>query len=406
MVKINNISITGLRGVRQDLSIPLNGKSALIYGDSGSGKSTLSDVFEWFFYDRIDHLIPEIGRKGYEGLRNIFLNDNELGSLLLEFTNGEYNSEKTIEFKNGNLKAKLSNESEDFTDYLSASQEENLILCYNELITFVLSSKSNKLRALSDIIGYSKVTDTRDVLRTVYNRLSKEIKTKGFDNLINHQNSQIIEQFDQNITSDEQFIDVVKELVKPFNLGIKIEVLKDINEVLNEIKKPDDSKEVKQEIFLVKIKESLVNLPTNLDELEKQYKDYKTKFNAIVSDIEKLKKLTIEKLLTAGKELLSSEGYLENNCPLCLEVKDKTELLTDIKRRITRLEEIKKEQKELIEFNTTIQQQITATIRPLQSLLDDKQIDEKGIAVHKKNIEAVVKAIKKYHEQLKNKGCW
>jgi len=155
MVKINNISVAGLRGVRYDLSIPLNGKSALIYGDSGSGKSTLSDVFEWFFYDRIDHLIPEIGRKGYEGLRNIFLDNNELGTLLLEFTRGEYNSKKTIEFKNGNLKAKLSNDSEDFTDYLSASQEENLVLCYKELITFVLSSKSEKLRALSDIIGYS-----------------------------------------------------------------------------------------------------------------------------------------------------------------------------------------------------------------------------------------------------------
>ncbi|HDY68222.1 MAG TPA: hypothetical protein ENH85_10555 [Candidatus Scalindua sp.] len=403
MVKINNISVTGLRGVRHDLSIPLNGKSALIYGDSGSGKSTLSDVFEWFFYDRIDHLIPEIGRKGYEGLRNIFLDDNELGSLSLEFTKGEYNSEKTIEFKNGNLKANLSNDSKDFTDYLSASQEENLILCYKELITFVLYSKSDKLRALSDIIGYSKVTDTRDVLRTVYNRLSKEINTKGFDNLINHKNSQIIEQFDQNVTSDEQFIGVVKELVKPFNLDMKIEVIKDINEVLNKIKKPDDSKEVKQEIFIIKIEESLVNLPSNLDELEKQYTDYKAKFNAIVSDIEKLKKLTIEKLLTTGKELLSSEGYLENNCPLCLAEKDKAELLTDIKRRITQLEEIKKEQKELIESNTAIQQQITATIGPFQSLLDDKQIDEKSNADHKTNIEAVVKAIKKYHEQLKTK---
>ena len=69
----------------------------------------------------------------------------------------------------------------------------------------------------------------------------------------------------------------------------------------------------------------------------------------------------------------------------------------------THLEEIKKEKKELIESNTTIQQQIAATIGPLQSLLDDKQIDEKGNAIHKTNIEVVVKAIKKYHEQLKTK---
>lgn len=402
-MKINNFSITGLRGVRHDLSVPLKGKSALLYGDNGSGKSSLSDVFEWFFYDRIDHLIPEIGRKGYEGLRNIFLDDNDPGLLSLEFTKGEYNCEKAIELKNKNLKTKLSNDSEDFTDYLSASKEENLILRYKDLVTFVLSSKSKKLETLSEIIGYSKVTDTKDALQTVYNRLSREIKSKGFDNLINHQNSQIIEQFDQNITSDEQFVEVVKELVKPFKLDMKIEILKDINEVLAKIKKPDDSKEVKQDTFLVKIEESLVNLPTNLDELEKQYKDYKNKFDAIVSDIEKLKKLTIEKLLSAGKELLSDESYTENSCPLCLKDQDMAELLSKIKSRIIELEEIKKEQKVFKESISDLQQQITATVSPIQSLLDDKQIDEKGNADHKTNIEAIVKAVKKYQEPLKIK---
>lgn len=400
-MKINSLSISGLRGVRHELFVPLNGKSALLYGDNGSGKSTVSDVLEWFFCDRIDHLIPEIGRKGYEGLRNILLDDNTPGSLSLKFTNSDYNCEKTIEAKKDNLKTKLTNNSKDFTAYLSASQDENLILRYKDLVTFILSSKSEKLGALSEIIGYSKVTDTRDVLRTVYNRLSKEIKSKGFDNLINHQNSQIIEQFEQNITSDEQFVEVVKELVKPFKLNMKIESLKDINEVLAKIKKPDDSKEVKQETLLQKIEESLVNLPANLDELEKQYKNYKKQFDAIVSDIHKLKKLTIEKLLTAGKELLSSESYKENNCPLCLKEQNKEELLSKIKSRIAELVEIKKEQKELTESNAALQQQITETTRQLHALLDDKQIDENGNASHKTNIDATVKAIKKYHGPLK-----
>ncbi len=404
MVKINSISITGLRGVRHDLAIPLNSKSALLYGDNGSGKSTLSDVFEWFFYDRVGHLAgEEIGRKGYEALRNIFLDEDMPGSLTLEFSKSKYNSEKTIELKRGILKSSLTNDSESFSEYIDASQEENLILRYRELVTFVLASKADKLRALSDIIGYSKVTDTRDTLRTVYNRLSRDIKSKGFDNMINHQQSQIIEQFGQNVNTDEQFIEVVMALVKPFKLGIKIETLKDVNEVLTKIKKPDDSKEIKQESFLVKIGESLVNLPANLDEVERLYKDYQTKFEAIVSDIEKLKKLTIEKLLDVGKEILSSDDYTENNCPLCLEEQDKPELLTSIKTRLAELEEIKKEQRELKETRTSLEQQITATIRPLQSLSDDKQIGEKDNANHKTNVEALVKVIKKYQEPLKVK---
>lgn len=404
MVKINNISVTGLRGVRHNLAIPLNGKSALLYGDNGSGKSTLSDVFEWFFYGKVSHLVSEeIGRKGYEALRNIFLNDDEPGLLALEFSKGDYDGEKSIELKNDILKATYSNESGTFTDYINVSQQENLILRYRDLIKFVLSSKSEKLKALFDIIGYSQVTNTRDTFLTVLNRLSREIKTKNFDNQTQHQQSQIIEQFSQNVTNDEQFIEVVKELVEPFSLGMKIDDLKDVNEVLEKIKKPDDSKEINQETFLLKIEENLLNYPVNLDELEKQYKGYKTKFDAIVSDIDKLKKLTIEKLLTVGQELLSGEGYTEDNCPLCLEEKSKAELLSDIKVRITELIEIKSEQRRLNESKTILQQQTTATLRLLQSLSDDKQVDEDGNTEHKKNIETLLKEVKKYQEQLKVK---
>lgn len=238
MVKINNISVTGLRGVRHNLAIPLNGKSALLYGDNGSGKSTLSDVFEWFFYGKVSHLASEeIGRKGYEALRNIFLNDDEPGLLALEFSKGDYDGEKSIELKNDILKATYSNESGTFTDYINVSQQENLILRYRDLIKFVLSSKSEKLKALFDIIGYSQVTNTRDTFLTVLNRLSREIKTKNFDDQAHNQQSHIIEQFSQNVTNDEQFIEVVKELVEPFSLGMKIDDLKDVNEVLKNNKK-------------------------------------------------------------------------------------------------------------------------------------------------------------------------
>lgn len=404
MVKINSISVNGLRGVRHNLALRLKGRSALLYGDNGSGKSSLSDVLEWFFYDKIEHLSgEEIGRKGYEAMRNIFLDDEESGSLDLGFTKGYFDSEKTITLNNGNLKTKQSNSDDEFSQYLDASQEENLILRYKELATFVMSSKSDKLRALSEIIGYGKVTDTRDTLRKVFNRLSKEIKTKNFDNQINHQQGLIIEQLGRNVTSDEQFIEVVKELTKPFNLKTKVEVLKDINTILNKIKKPDDSKAVKQETFLVKIVDNLVNLPVNLDEIESQYSVYKGQFEAIVSDIEKLKKLTLEQLLATGENIVGNESYTDDNCPLCLEEKNKTELLTSIKTRIIELEGIKKEQKKLVESKNSLQHQITLTLRLLEPLLFDKQASDKTNKNHKTNIDAIIKGIKSYQELLKVK---
>lgn len=402
MVKISNISVTGLRGVRNNITIPLDSKSALFYGDNGSGKSTLSDVFEWFFYDKVEHLTgEEIGRKGHEALRNIFLADNDPGSIFLEFTKEDYSGGKLIEIKRDSLRSTYSKNSDVFTGYLETSQKENLILRYKDLVTFVLSSKSDKLRALSNIIGYSQVTSVRDTFLTVFNSLSREIKTKNFDGQISHQQGQIIEQFGQNVTSDENFIAVVEELVKPFALDIKIEKLNDINEVLRKIKTPDDSKALKQEAFLIKIEESLVNLPVNLDELEDRYKDYKNCFDGIVSDIEKLKKLIIEKILTAGQDLLSDESYVEDNCPLCLEEMNKVQLLSDIKARITELNEIKSEQKKLKDSKTILELQITTVLQLLQMLFHDKQINEENNDRHKKNIETLINEIDKYNKQIK-----
>ena len=402
MVKLNNITISGLRGVRYNLELPLNGRSALVYGENGSGKSTVSDVIEWFYYDKVEHLAgEEIGRKGYEALRNIFLKDDDPGSLKLEFTNPVLDDKKIIEIHKNNLKAAHSNSEDDFTEYLDDTQLENLILRYKELITFVLSSKSDKLKTLSSIIGYSQITNTRAMLFSALNRLRKEIKTGNYDNQISHQQSQIIEQYGQNVTSDEQFIEVVAELVKPFSLGIKINELKDISEVLKKIKVPDDSETVKQEAFLSKMEDTLVNLPVHLDVLEEQYQEYKKQFDDLVSDIEKLKNVTLGKLLAAGRELLSKGGYGEDNCPLCLTDKGRDELLSEVEFRIAELEEIKKEQNKLRAAKQSLQEQITKTVRLLHGVYDDTQIIIEENKDLKTNIHSIIQGVEKYKDQLK-----
>lgn len=74
MVKIKTISLSGLRGVKGKLELPLNKKSALFYGDNGSGKSSIVDAFEWFYFDRVDHLSnEEIGRNILDAMRNFSL---------------------------------------------------------------------------------------------------------------------------------------------------------------------------------------------------------------------------------------------------------------------------------------------------------------------------------------------
>ena len=44
---INRVTITGIRGIRHEISIELNGQSALIQGDNGTGKSSIERALRW-----------------------------------------------------------------------------------------------------------------------------------------------------------------------------------------------------------------------------------------------------------------------------------------------------------------------------------------------------------------------
>ena len=307
-MKINSIHIEGLRGVRNKIVIPLDSNSALFYGDNGTGKSTISDVLEWFFFDRVSHLSDgEIGIKGHSAMRNIALPADSVATLKLNISDLDSEPTKTIEVKGDKLVSKVSNDNESIAKYMASSASENFILRYKDLDDFARATKKDRLTKLSDIIGYSQVTKIRSELQSTCSALKKEIRLKSFEDQISYQQSQILEQFDRNTTADEQFVDVVNELVKPFDL--KVSSLADVNSALKEIKQADNSKELSQEALLVKIQEKIILLPAHLDELESQYEEYKKLFKAIASNAEKLKSLILEKLLSSGKEVLEDESY-------------------------------------------------------------------------------------------------
>lgn len=404
MTKINSISIKGLRGVSAQLDLSLGGNSALFYGDNGSGKSTISDIVEWFFLDEVKHLSgEEIGRKGQDAMRNATISDDAPASAELKFTNKNFNAIKTIEIKNKKLNSSISNDNTEFKNYMNSSCRENLILRFTDLVKFVLSTKKEKLDELSNIIGYASITETRDVLRSSRNVLEKEIKNKSFDNSISHQQRQIIEQLQQNITTDSQFIQIVNKLIEPFNLDSNVSELKDINTVLKKIKKPDESKEINQETFLVKLSEKIISVPVNLDDLEDQYKRYKEKFDDLVIDIDKIKKLILEKLFTTGKEILEDDAYSDDNCPLCLVDQSKEDLLNSLVFRINELQEVKLEQEKLEELKAGIKKKSIEISRVLEAFLSDAQIDEESNVAFKKSLEELIGKIKKFEGAIKNK---
>jgi len=163
----------------------------LLFGENGSGKSSLTDAVEWYYSDGVKHLISKetVSTKGRGSLRNLFIPDNEDAFVSIEYSNNKLNATKTID---NSLKSSTSNTTDDFKNYLLATQSENLILRYRDLVEFITATPGEKLEKLQNIIGFSAVVDVRDLLKKSAGRIVRNIKAANYDNQKNAQQSVVL----------------------------------------------------------------------------------------------------------------------------------------------------------------------------------------------------------------------
>jgi len=375
-MEVKSFEISGLRGVRKDISIDFDSsKSILIYGDNGSGKSSITDAFEWFYYDKIEHLSSEeIGTKGVAALRNIFLSDSEDAHVGVNYSDSKCDSIKKLFYKRTKLTSEYSNPSQNFKDYLNTSLRENLILRYKDLLRFILSTKAQKLEEISQIIGFSEVSKIKGVLKKAVNDLKRELKIKNYDNHINIKQAQIIEQIGQNIIDDEQYLNAVRELVAPLNLSIEVKDNSSIDTILEFLKKPEDREAIAQQLSYEKAIDNLNSLKVSFNNICLSYKVFYEKCQQIAKDQDKLKKISLEPLLSQGLLILEKRMYEDDRCPLCLQDKSREELIDELRKRIEELTFVKKEKDAAEEGKSTTQRIIQGALTEIENTLKEKSL--------------------------------
>ena len=400
MNKINSIKISGIRGIKHPLEINLNKKSILVYGDNGSGKSSITDAFEWFYYDKVGHLISEEtgATKGKGALRNLFLDNTDDATIKIECSKPELSSQKSI---NSALKIIQTNISADFNDFLKSTQTENLILRYKDLVRFIIATKKEKLDTLQEIIGFSQVGDIRDLLRKNAGRIARNINTARYDNKKSNQQKILIENFGQNITSAKQFFEVANELIKPLKLKIEIKNSKNIKEILKEIESTEDSEVINEISFLSKINETLSEIAGIIDSINSDYDIYFKSVADLKKEKEKIEKLQILGLLLLGQKLIRSEIIKDDVCPLCQQEKSKTELMFEINQRIEELEELKNEKEKVEQAAKELQLVIQKNANLLNALKSEKLFNKEENETIKNQISDLTSAFEKYITELK-----
>jgi len=401
MTKLKRVYIKGIRGVKSDLLLPLDGNSVLLYGDNGSGKSSITDAIEWFFLGKIEHLSgEEIGRGGLDAIRNTLIDEKQQSCVSFEFTSTPLNSTRTITRKKEKLTCTCDNKSKEFENFIEASRKENLLLRYQDLMNFVLATKTEKLNDFSEIIGYAEVKDTRYILAQTLNEIKRDIKTKNFDDLISRQQASILEKLGQNITSDEQFIETVNVLLKSLGIEKRITSINEVDNVLQLIPKLEDSTTLRLLSLYNRIDEASFNFQNLSDVINEEYEKYYSQYHKIISDIETSKKIMMENLLSEGVKVLESEKPSDNKCPLCLQPKNREDLLRELGFRIEELKIFKNKKLELERTKVFLEKTITESITQIDLILKDKDIENEENKELKSTIQGLRTYFGKYLTEL------
>lgn len=388
--KINNISIKGIRGAKNAFNLPLGGKSALIYGDNGTGKSSISDSLEWFFTDKVEHLAgAEIDLK--EAMRNSKVDNSFVSEVSLNFTKSELNCSRNLYYKKDKLVSEFSNKTDEFLNFSSNTKNENLILRFKNLTDFVDNTKTEKLKYLSDIIGYGEVTKKKEVLQKSYNAIKTEITKQNFEGQKSNQQRILIDKIGASVTQEQNFFEKLNEKIKPLNIGIDIKSIEDVNKVLVYLQNPENNKLNAELIFLEKIQATLNLLKSEIDFINIEYSKYYNEFEKIANDVQSIMQTFFKELLTSGSTVIK-KYHKEESCPLCLQPKNIEELQNEIKIRLEAIEESSKQLNGFTKSKTLVSEITLERNRRLDVLFFDPLINEE-----------LNKHIKIDLEKLKNK---
>ena len=403
-VKIKSIHIKGLRGVRHSLDLKPDQKSILMYGDNACGKSSITDVFEWFYYDRVEHLsVKEIeGKGGRSALRNYNLRDDEEALFKVQYSEKELDCEKKIKQA---LEEESSNDSEQYSKYCEVSQKENLILRHRDLTSFVLATKSERLTDLSDIIGFEQVSNIRKTLQSVANSLKNEIRRGNYDNRIQDEQKELIQLLGGNITSIEQLFKKFQDLLAPFGIPEgSIKSYGDVDQALKEIQNPQDQKLLHAINSAKELRDAISEQKKADGEINSEYDQYYEQYNKLLSDIEKTKQLLLDDLLKSGKSILESKSYTDSRCPLCLQSKDTAELLEEIKDRLSEIQSIQQEKEKFDQKKSSIQDKIDHAVHEINSRSSKlNSFSEQAKKVIEKNLVLIREGLDNYAQELKKK---
>ncbi|HEU4938885.1 MAG TPA: AAA family ATPase [Vicinamibacterales bacterium] len=158
--RLQRLVMHAFRGVPTEMTVDFgNGESTVIYGENGTGKSTIADALEWYFKGEIELL-------SHEGRQHA-----------VRYVGGDDDGTTSVEVvTSGALGGKAVFPDERTPDRFEALRRETFLLRGRTLADFINKTKTEKWKALVEILGLDAIESLREDLQRARNDLRKASK--------------------------------------------------------------------------------------------------------------------------------------------------------------------------------------------------------------------------------------
>jgi len=387
MTKIASVTIYGFRGIRNKIIFDFSNKpkSLVLSAENGRGKSSLADAIEWYFQDTISHLRKE---GCYESsYRHYRLPQGENSIVEISTTTPDVFGQKHLQVitdPSGADKYRVAwqNSGNNLASFIENSQGENVILRHAELKDFVNKTKTEKLKAVSTIIGFDVVTQTRDVINKVKGSLEKDADYRKVQGQISEKERDI----DAIATSivgaiidyPSAVFAAADQLRQQLGGSVVVDNFENLQKALDKLSKVTEDEKGKQLQTLAGLESTLSQSSISVN-LVSQLQGYSQNHKLLLGKKENLERLTLLELYQAGTDILEKNPELDI-CPLCERELSTEDLLGNLKTKLLEFSEIKieientrKQADDVRQKTISVSKNLQATIRLVSASKTDKQ---------------------------------
>jgi len=158
--RLHKLTMRSFRGVPDAMEVDFGeGQSLAVYGDNGTGKSTIADALEWFFTGGIELL-------SHEGRQHAIRNLGPAG--------GDETSVELV--TSGGLGGRVVHPDERTPEAFGVASRETFLLRGRTLADFINKTKTEKWKALAELLGLDAVELLRQDLQRARSDIKKQVK--------------------------------------------------------------------------------------------------------------------------------------------------------------------------------------------------------------------------------------